>query len=400
MDVETAFLNGELDEDVYMNIPIGVKAKEGKVLKLKRSLYGLKQSPRCWNKKFTGVLKTNGYIQCEADACLFVRTNQNGEKAAIAIYVDDCVIMGNKNDVQRVKQVLTSSFKMKDLGHLSKVIGIEIIRDDEQTKIHQAAYIRDLLDKFKMTNAKEADTPALVNNSNDTSEYTFGQLEVYQSLVGSLLYISTKTRPDIAFAVHEIAIKMSNPSHNDWIAAKRVLRYLKGTQDVGLTYMVNGTGKLEGYADASFAPKKSDRKSIGGYTYLLNGAAISWKSKKQSIIALSSCEAELIALTEAVKEGLWLSKLVQIFEGEQQLTIYEDNQPTIQIIENSIFSNRTKHIQVRHQFVRDMVERKELRIVYCKSAKMTADILTKSLSRVLHERHSRALGLDIGEHIG
>lgn len=391
MDVETAFLNGELEEEVYMKSPTGLTGvPNGKVLLLKRSLYGLKQSPRCWNKKFTKSLKSAGYLQSEADNCLFISKDK---LSAIAIYVDDCVIIGNRTDVDRIKKVLNSNFMMKDLGPVNKIIGIEIERTTNETKIHQAGYIRDLIAKFRMEDAKESETPILVNNNEDVSK-RIHTIDQYQSLVGSLIYVSTKTRPDIAFAVHEVAKKMSEPTENDWLAAKRIVRYLKGTQSVGLVF--HGNGEPIGYADASFAPKKSDsRKSIGGYTFLYGGAAITWKSKKQSIIALSSCEAELIALTEAVKEGQWLKKLFNEFKIELKLTIREDNQSTVKIAENAVFSERSKHIQVRYFFIKELVDEQQLKIEYCHTKQMTADILTKGLSKVLHDRHSRGLGLDI-----
>jgi transposase InsO family protein len=391
MDVETAFLHGELEEEVLMKIPTGINIESSKVLKLNKSLYGLKQSPRCWNKKFTQALKAAGYIQSEADNCLFVKY-ESKRIAAIAIYVDDCILIGSQEDVLKIKKVLTTNFKMKDLGRLAKIIGIEIIRTDEFTKIHQAGYIRDLLDRFQMTNAAIATTPGSNNREEDKSS-ALEKIEVYQSLVGSLIYISTKTRPDIAFAVHEIAKKMSNPTQNDWVAAKLILRYLRGTEDTGLIYHVDSPGRLIGYADASFAPNRTDRKSIGGYLFLLNGAAITWKSKKQNIIALSSCEAELIALTEAVKEGIWLQKILKEFRVTQKLHILEDNQSAMKIAENSVFSDRSKHLQVRVQFIKEMIDTGKLGVFYCPTQEMTADVLTKALGRVLHQRHMVGLGM-------
>jgi hypothetical protein len=393
MDVETAFLNGELEETVYMSVPTGILA-QGMVLKLNRSLYGLKQSPRCWNSKFTKVLKENGYVQSDADNCLFVRI-ENEKYSAIAIYVDDCLIIGNRENVNKIKNILEQNFKMKDLGKLGKIVGIEVERTKEYTKIHQNGFIRDLIEKFRMTDAHTSETPILLNDNKNDNSPAYQSLEQYQSLVGSLIYISTKTRPDIAFAVHEVSTKMSNPTTKDWLAAKRILRYLKGTQNVGIVYQALGNGLLIGFADASFAPKREDRKSIGGYCFILNGGAITWKSKKQSIIALSSCEAELIALTESVKEGQWLQKLFENFGLYHTLIVNEDNQSTVKIAENSVFSDRSKHIQIRFHFLKDLINEKKLQLLYCHTKSNTADILTKGLSCVLHVRHAKGLGLDL-----
>lgn len=305
--------------------------------------------------------------------------------------MDDCVIIGTRQDVDKLKKLLSSIFKMKDLGKLCKIIGIEVERTEEYTKIHQAAYIRELIERFRMGDAKEMETPALVNNAIDTSP-DFKSIELYQSLVGSLLYLSTKTRPDIAYAVHEVTRKMNKPTDNDWQAAKRILRYLKGTQDVGLVYQVNGSGKLVGFADASYASQREDRKSVGSYTYLLNGAAITWSAKKQATQALSSCEAELLALTEAAREGRSLQKLQREFGIEQVILINEDNQSAKNIAENGVLSERTKHIQTRFHFIKD---EGKLIISYCSTQQMTADVLTKALSRVLHQRHCKGLGLDV-----
>jgi hypothetical protein len=244
-----------------------------------------------------------------------------------------------------------------------------------------------------MNEALESNTPGTYADKEIDKSAKFQHIETYQSLVGSLIYLSTKTRPDIAFAVHEVSSKMSQPTKNDWLKAKQILRYLKSTIEDGLIYQANSINELVGYADASFAPRRDDRKSIGGYVFMLNGAAITWKAKRQNIVALSSCEAELIALTDAVKEAMWLQKLLELFNIQQPLRIYEDNQSTIKIAENAVFSDRTKHLQVRFQFIKELIEQKRLEIVYCPTKDMTADILTKHLGRVLHQRHSEALGL-------
>ena len=204
---------------------------------------------------------------------------------------------------------------------------------------------------------------------------------MYQAVVGSLLYLSTKTRPDIAYAVSSVARYCANPTKNHWIAVKRILRYLKGTCNYGLLYRKDTPAELTGYSDADWAGDVGDRKSISGYIYFLGGAAISWKSSKQSCVALSTTEAEYIASSSASQEAIWLQQLMSdlLNKRVQETTIFEDNQSTICLAKNQQVHRRTKHVDIKYHLIRDLVEAERIKLTYCASKDMVADILTKGL---------------------
>ncbi len=238
MDVETAFLNGELEEEIYMEMPEGFEKRE-KVCKLEKSLYGLKQSSRVWHKKISSFLVEEGYLQSEADPCVFIKHHQDCI-SIIALYVDDCMIFGAKENVERAKLALSSQFKMKDLGEVKSIIGIQVERDKEETRIHQINYIRDVLKKFGMSDCKGVDTP-LPTKKESTSSPIFENIILYQEAIGALNYLATNTRPDIAYAVSQVTQKMKEPNQDDWIKVKRIMRYLKKTESAKLTYKVKGS---------------------------------------------------------------------------------------------------------------------------------------------------------------
>jgi hypothetical protein len=398
LDVETAFLNGDLEEDVYMKLPQGFENEKGEreVVKLKKSLYGLKQSPRCWNKKFVSVLKRLGFVQSNADPCLFIKEEKKGERTLIDVFVDDLVIAAN--DVREIKRKLMNEFKMRDLGKLSWILGMKVERSKDKIEISQEAYTNSIIEKFGMKEAKIAPTPLpskieqLVISKE--SKVPFNNIKRYQQIIGALIYLSNTIRPDITFSVNFLARKMSEPSQQDYLLAKRILRYLKGTADLKLTF--DKKNKVVGYSDASYAEDKNDRKSTGGYVFNMNGGAISWKSQKQKIVTLSSCEAEYVTLSEAAKEAMWLRKLIRDVDNkksESPIIIFEDNQSTIKTAKNPIQSERTKHIDVRHHYIRERVEEKKIEVKYVPTTDQVADLLTKSLGRVLHMKFTRALGL-------
>jgi hypothetical protein len=215
----------------------------------------------------------------------------------------------------------------------------------------------------------------------------------YRQAIGSLLYLSKCTRPDITFAVNQVAQRVENPIKSDWIKVKRIFRYLAGTLNYGLCYQRNIQSRLYGYSDASYAMNE-DRKSTSGYLFIANGAAISWKSRKQPIVSTSSMEAEYIALASAAKEALWIRKLnLELKKDNIPIEVKEDNQSCIKFAHDFIHSERTKHIDVRYYFIREKVENKELLITYCPSNEMIADTLTKALGPILFAKFVTAMGL-------
>ena len=357
MDVNTAFLNGILSDEVYMDQPQGyaVKGKENLVCKLKRSLYGLKQSSRCWNEKLDEHLKSQGFAQSKSDPCVYTRTGKEGEMVIVGVHVDDLFI-ATKSDKQMrtVKSSIANSFEVKDLGELKSFLGMQVNQSDQGISISQKGYTRKILQKYGMEDAKSVSTPvdtSTILEKADNGICTVDR-DLYQSAVGSLLYLSTWSRPDIAFAVGSVARFCSCPTKEHWLALKRILRYLKGTENHGLMYVRDEKEQCVGYCDADWAGDKSDRKSTSGYVFIMSGAPVSWCSRKQLCVALSTAEAEYVALASATQEAVWLRELSKVFGCNQvgAMVIFEDNQAAIEIAKNPQFHGRMKHIEINCVF--------------------------------------------------
>lgn len=388
IDVTTAFLNGNLEEEVYMRQPEGfVKpGQEHLVCKLKRSLYGLKQAPRCWNMALHSLLKELNFVQLESDPCIYRASN--GEKFFLGVYVDD-ILMVAKNEARLadVKKCLSEKFDIKDLGRLHHFLGMKIIQDETMKSIWvgQQAYTEKLLQCLGMENARPVSTPVDISNklvkASEDDECVDWQM--YQSAVGSLLYLAVSTRPDISYAVSSVAKFSAQPTKVHWSAVKRILRYLRGTPDYGLAFSLDSCGKCVGYSDADWGGDLDDRKSTSGYIFFISGGPVSWRSKKQSCVALSTAEAEYIALSSAVQEATWMGRLTSSLEGrkEEPVLVFEDNQSTISMSKNPQFHGRSKHIGIKYHFVRDQVEKNIVELKYCPTESMIADIMTKGLSR-------------------
>ena len=385
MDVETAFLNGSLEEEIYMEQPEGyVKpGNENLVCHLKKSLYGLKQSPRCWNKAFSVFLLSNGFVQSDADPCVFVK-KEEVSVIIIAVYVDDLILITDcMQRMSEIKKFLSEKFKMKDLGKLHYCLGITVDQKDGFVKIHQEHYIQKILFKYGLAEAKSISTPADINvklqKEDGTSKNVNGSM--YQSMIGSLLYAAIATRPDISQIVGVLSKFNSCSNESHLSAVKRVFRYLKGTMSMGIRYCKSSKWNLVGFSDADWAGNLDDRRSTSGNLFLLSNAPVSWQSKKQSNVTLSTTEAEYVALSSATQELVWLRRLLSdIGEVFQDPTVlYEDNQGAISVANNPIIHARTKHIDIRYHFVREKVEDGTIQLKYCPTDEMIADILTKPL---------------------
>lgn len=384
MDVKTAFLNGDLSETVYMKQPEGFeeKGKEDYLCLLKRSLYGLKQAPRAWNQKLNNELLQLGFQRSKNEPCVYTRSKDN-KVIILAIYVDDMLIFWNDaKEMQRVKQDLMSKFEMKDLGKAELILGMRIMQDDTGIKLSQEKYVDKILRNFGMTDCKAASTPTATGQTltKPGSEHIPDPRIPYQNLIGSLMYLSVCTRPDIAYAVNHLSQFNSCYTEEHWTAAKRVLRYLKGTKSQGLKYSSTGRGPVHGYADASHA-SCYDRRSYSGVVFLYMNAAICWESRKQKTIALSTAESEYVALSEAAREAIFLKRFIAEVTGQPEapVKIYSDSQSAVAIAENHVHHQRTKHIDVRHHYVRESVEQGHITLEYVETARMVADALTKSL---------------------
>ena len=416
MDVRTAYLNGELDVPIFMRPPegldlIGQSCRTDSVCLLSKSLYGLKQSGRRWNVKINQSLISIGFTPLHADRCVYVRRHADSI-IIIALYVDDLLIASNKqSELSSLKRMLTQLYEMEDMGQASFILGIGIQRERAQRSISlsQSAYINTLLKRHGMADCNATSTPMDSSAAHDMlaapDSYTasLALTREYQTIIGGLMFAATCTRPDIAFAVSRLSRYCANPTEAHYAAAKRVLRYLAGTVHSSLTY--TGTAaqhpQLIGYSDADWAQDTdAKRKSTSGYVFVMCGAAVSWQSKKQSTTALSTTEAELMAITSAMKELLWyrhhLGGGLQL-ESAQPTTLLVDSQCAMDIANNSKISDRSKHIDVQHFFIREHIEAGTVKLQHIASDQQAADTLTKPLQRVAFKRCADLIGLHAGE---
>lgn len=383
-DVKTAFLYGELDETIFMKLPKGFE-KEKKICKLKKSLYGLKQSPMNWNKKFTIFMQNNGFEEIKTERCIFKNKNST---MIIAIYVDDGLIMGNnEKEIKQFLKKLEKEFDITIEDELSNFIGIEIKTTEDGIEIKQEKYIENVLEKYDMTESKPMSTPIEIKQMM-TNDQEKEQKFPYRESVGSLLYASNKTRPDIAYAVGYESRFADKTKNQDIANVKRTLRYLNGTRDWGIKYSKNGKlDCIEAYSDSDFAGDQETRRSTTGYILMYCEGPIAWCSRRQPIIALSTAEAELIAAAECAKEVLYFkSFLGEVLNQSVGVTLKIDNQSAIKIIKNGSFNKRSKHIDVRYKFICEKVDNKEISIEYCSTRNQIADIFTKSLNKTTFEK--------------
>ena len=380
MDVKNAFLNGDLAEEVYMRPPSGVNHPPGHVCKLQKALYGLKQAPRAWFEKFSTTLTSLGFSSSHYDSGLFTRTTELGT-IIVLLYVDDMIITGSDTaGISELKTSLSSHFEMKDLGNLHYFLGLEVLSDSSGIYLCQAKYISDLLSKAGITDTKVASTPLEYNlRLTPASGPPLRDPTLYRQLVGSLVYL-TVTRPDIAHAVHTVSQFMASPCSDHHAAVLRILRYLKGTMFHGLHFSSTSSPILQGYSDADWDGDLTDRRSTTGYCFFLGDSLISWRSKKQSLTARSSTEAEYRALADTTQELLWLRWLLSDMGAPQSdpTPLWCDNTSAIQIAHNDVFHERTKHIEIDCHFVRQHVVRKTVHLKPISTTDQPADLFTKS----------------------
>ena len=403
MDVKTAFLNGVLDNEIFMEQPEGFidPNKPDFVCKLNKGLYGLKQSARCWNQTLDEYLVgvAGYYKKSAADGCIYLK-NVGSSFIILAIYVDDIIPISNDISLlNKEKDALCKKFEMVDNGEVHFFLGMMIKRDRNQKvmSISQKNYIHTVLEKFGMADCKPVATPIDpgVRLNKTSSDDELFDLHTYQQAIGCLTYISTTTRPDISAAVGMLSQFMSNPNTIHWTGIKRILRYLKGTCYHGLVYDGKNGDTLTGYSDADWGGDIVTRRSTSGYIFQLGSSTISWCSRKQATVAKSSTEAEYVALSIATQEAIWLRRLLVDlgFVVDCSTTIFEDNQGAIELSKNPKHHNRTKHIDVNYHFVRERVATKEVNICYCPTNDMLADMLTKGVTRNVHSKFCDLLGV-------
>ena len=312
--------------------------------------------------------------------------------------MDDLILVVDlMKDLEQTKEELSARFKMKDLGQLRYCLGIVCEQRTGCIKLNQRPYIDNLVRRFGLDKACGVSTPAdaCVKLVAEDGISQPADPRLFQQIVGSLQYAAGGTRPDIAYAVSSVAKFCNQPTELHLTAAKRVLRYLKQTRDLSRTYVKNTPEAIIGYSDADWAGDVKDRRSTSGNVFLLGGAAITWASKKQSSVALSTVEAEYMALSVATQEAIWLRQLQEELgmKDAGPTLIYEDNQGAISMAKNPVFHKRTKHIQIRYHFVREAVEDEVITLEYCRTSEMLADSFTKPLPREQFERLRIGIGL-------
>ena len=396
MDVKSAFLNGFISEDIYVKQPPGFEnhISPNHVYKLNKALYGLKQAPRAWYDRLSGFLLENDFIRGKMDSTLFIKT-LNNDMLLVQIYVDD-IIFGstNENLCKDFSEFMQKEFEMSMMGELNFFLGLQIKQTKNGVFINQSKYIKDLLVKYGLENSKSLGTPMSTSIKLDIDEKEkCVNTTLYRGMIGSLLYL-TASRPDIMFSVCLCARFQANPKESHLCAVKRIFRYLNGTKDLGLWYPKATSFELVSYSDADFAGCKIDRKSTSGTCHLLGHSLVSWSSKKQNSVALSTAEAEYIAAGSSCAQTLYMKQQLEDFKISFQNTpIFCDNTSAICLTRNPILHSRTKHIEIRHHFLRDHVQKGDVRLEFISTDLQLADIFTKPLPEDRFTFICRELGM-------
>ena len=372
----------------------------GRVCLLQSSIYGLVQAPREWYLKLDEVLLECGFTRSECDPALYHRVTDQGT-ITLFLYVDDLLLFGSDLKLlEQVKGMLSKKFKMKDLGEVSYYLGMQVSRNDKGIFVSQQRYIEVMLEKYGLSDANPVETPLPHKfnvHAHDVDRVVSGdKVKEYQSMVGSLMYASTTTHPEIAYAVLQLSKVQASPRLYHLKVAKRVMKYLKGVMHEGILFPSGGdTLQLVGYSDADYAGDKASCHSHSGYVFCINGAAISWKSQKQPVVALSTTESEYISLCKGVQEAVWLKRLLAELGHEQKggVPMFVDNQSAIALAQNACLHGRTKHMQVRWHFIREMVEAGKVAVRWCPTLQQAADVLTKPLPEEGHKTCMKLMGI-------
>ncbi|KAJ9542417.1 hypothetical protein OSB04_028923 [Centaurea solstitialis] len=416
MDVKTAFLNGKLTEDVYMEQPEGFEDPKNpnKVCKLLKSIYGLKQASRSWNLHFDERIKEFGFAKSEFEPCVYTKFS-GSIVTFLVLYVDDILLIGNDvPTLQSVKEWLSKCFQMKDLGEAAYILGIKIYRNRSKRLIglSQSTYIDKVLKRFRMDESKKGFIPmqhgiVLSKTQCPVSSEDQDRMKSvpHASAIGSIMYAMLCTRPDVAYSVSVTSRYQQNPGEPHWVAVKNILKYLRRTKEM---FLVFGGSEDEisvtGYSDASFQTDRDDFRSQSGYVFTLNGGAISWKSSKQDTIADSTTEAEYIAACDAAKEAVWLrnflSDLRVVASISRPIDIFCDNSGTVAQAKEPREHHKSRHVLRKYHLIREIIGRGDVRICKIPTEDNVADPLTKPLARAKHESHANSIGMQYLEANG
>lgn len=384
-----------------MKVPEGIRNEGNKVCKLNKALYGLKQAARCWFEEFEKALTGKGFKNSPVDRCIYILDKGDITKNIyVVLYVDDLVIVTeNIETMNSFKNYLMNKFLMVDLKEIKLFLGIKIIRKDNQICLDQSAYIKTILRKFNMRDSKPVNSP-LENKLDYVALNSDESIDApCRNAIGCLMYLMICTRPDLSVAVNILSRFMNKNNKEVWKCIKRVLRYLKGSINIKLNYTRQNYNQfLVGFVDSDWGGTAgSDRKSTTGYLFqLFENCTICWNTKRQVSVAVSSTEAEYMALFEAVKEALWLKSLATSININitNPIIIYEDNNGCISIARNPTSHKRSKHIDIKYHFSREQVENKVIKVNYVPTGSQVADMLTKPLSAVKFLEFRTRIGLE------
>jgi hypothetical protein len=411
LDVKTAFLNGELDEVIYMEQPHEFDDGSGRVLELQKSLYGLKQSPRQWYIKLREVMEKLGFTRTNADHSIFI-FRRGEDEITLPTYVDDMIGSASSPEVWReFVSSLARHFDITDLGLAVFALGVKIDQNLERgtIRISQRSYIDNILKSLgydEMGQHRKVGTPLPPNIhlTKDSSPQNAEEAEEmkhipYLQTIGQLMYLMLWTRPDLCHAIGVLSRFGANPGPEHWSALKHVLRYVASTRDYGITYSKKNTrNEVVAYSDADWAKDRDTRRSTTGMLVTLAGGALSWKSKLQPTTAQSTLEAEYMAASSTSREVMWLRQLYCDLVGplDSPTILYCDNNGAIATTKDQVFHDRSKHIDVKYHYIRERQEDKDIEVKYLSTKNMAADCLTKSLPRIKLEECLKLMGLGSG----
>lgn len=383
LDIKTAYLNAEMDKDLYIEQPEGYeRGGPNWVCKVLQALYGAKQAGKLWYEHLAKTLTVAGMTPSKADPCLFLWHHPDHGTIYVLIHVDDTLIAAQtERGAQTTMEVIRAAYETRDQGEVKDFLGMRLVRDRtaRTLAISSPGHTDGLIKRFGMGAANPTAVP--MSRGTDlrrTGERLLPDATQYMELVGGLLYLSTTTRPDLALAAGKLAQYMRQPEEQHWQAAKTALRYVVGTPNLGIEYGAGGT--MVGAVDADYGGCPDTRRSTAGWVFTWNGAAVSWSSKREPTVATSTAEAEYIAAAAAVKEALWLRKLKSdLGAGNEPIALAEDNMACIAIAGNMEGTGRAKHIDIAHHFVRERVAMGDVSLHHVPSADMVADGFTKPL---------------------
>ena len=369
---------------MYVEQPKGYvkKGEERKVLKLKKALYGLKQAPRAWYSRIETYFLKQDFKKCTSEHTLFTKCKEDGKVLIVSIYVDDLIFTGNdRRLMEEFKSAMKDEFDMTDLGRMKYFLGVEVTQNNEGIFISQRKYAQDVLLRFGMNNSNATKTPMVpgVKLTKDEAGIRVDATQ-YKQMIGSLMYL-TVSRPDLMYVMSLVSRYMETPTEVHMMAVKRILRYIKGTSELGIHYRRGE--EIEGivaYSDSDYAGDLDDRRSTSGYVFMMGTGAVAWCSKKQAVVTLSTTEAEYISAAVCACQVIWMLRVLNHLGWEQEsCKIYCDNSSTIKLFRNPIMHGRSKHIAIRYHFLRDLAKDGVVELKYCNTQNQTADIMTKPL---------------------